>query len=410
MKRLYIAGVFALAAGMFAGLIMRKDPGYVLFSWGQTTVEMSLWVALILILAMVVGFHILMRMLAGVRHPIRTLNLLSGDNSDKRALRSTVRGLLLLAEGQWRKAERLLDKSAGRSGTPLINYLAAARAAHAQGRTEQTDQLLQKALESTPSAETAVSISQAEIQYERGQYEQCLASLLRLQKKNPRHRWVLKTLMKVYRKLEDWQSLSELYPQLLKNKILSDEEGKELLVTLHVSVLKKTQEMDDDSRREAVQAIWKKLPSELKYNNKLAEAYARSLLSCGAELVLERFLQDRLRKNWSEELIVIFGLISKGDNDHRLKQANKWLEQYPQSANLLLTMGRLNLRNQDWDKGVDFLEQSFSKNPLATTAAELSRLYASMGNSAKSQEYYQHCLELAGYNLPGLPMPEAAKA
>ncbi len=410
MKRLYIAGVLALAAGMFAGLIMRKDPGYVLFSWGQTTVEMSLWVALILILGMVVGFHILMRMLAGVRHPIRTLNLLSGDNRDKRALRSTVRGLLLLAEGQWRKAERLLDKSAGRSGTPLINYLAAARAAHAQGRTEQTDQLLQKALESTPSAETAVSISQAEIQYERGQYEQCLASLLRLQKKNPRHRWVLKTLMKVYRKLEDWQSLSELYPQLLKNKILSDEEGKELLVTLHVSILKKTQEMDDDSRREAVQAIWKKLPSELKYNNKLAEAYARSLLSCGAELVLERFLQDRLRKNWSEELVVVFGLISKGDNDHRLKQANKWLEQYPQSANLLLTAGRLNLRNQDWDKGVDFLEQSFSKNPLATTAAELSRLYASMGNSAKSQEYYQHCLDLAGYNLPGLPMPEAAKA
>lgn len=410
MKRLYIAGVLALAAGMFAGLIMRKDPGYVLFSWGQTTVEMSLWVALILILGMVVGFHILMRMLAGVRHPIRTLNLLSGDNRDKRALRSTVRGLLLLAEGQWRKAERLLDKSAGRSGTPLINYLAAARAAHAQGRTEQTDQLLQKALESTPSAETAVSISQAEIQYERGQYEQCLASLLRLQKKNPRHRWVLKTLMKVYRKLEDWQSLSELYPQLLKNKILSDEEGKELLVTLHVSILKKTQEMDDDSRREAVQAIWKKLPSELKYNNKLAEAYARSLLSCGAELVLERFLQDRLRKNWSEELVVIFGLINKGDNDHRLKQASKWLEQYPQSANLLLTMGRLNLRNQDWDKGVDFLEQSFSKTPLATTAAELSRLYASMGNTAKSQEYYQHCLDLAGYNLPGLPMPEAVKA
>ncbi|WP_028302472.1 heme biosynthesis HemY N-terminal domain-containing protein [Oceanospirillum beijerinckii] len=410
MKRLYIAGVLALAAGMFAGLIMRKDPGYVLFSWGQTTVEMSLWVALILILAMVVGFHILMRMLAGVRHPIRTLNLLSGDNRDKRALRSTVRGLLLLAEGQWRKAERLLDKSAGRSGTPLINYLAAARAAHAQGRNEQTDQLLQKALESTPSAETAVSISQAEIQYERGQYEQCLASLLRLQKKNPRHRWVLKTLMKVYRKLEDWQSLSELYPQLLKNNIVSDDEGKELLTSLHISMFKNTQEMDDDSRREAVQAIWKKTPGELKYNNKLAEAYARSLLACGAELVLERFLQDRLRKHWSDELVVIFGLISKGDNDHRLKQTQKWLEQYPESASLLLTAGRLSLRNQDWDKGADYLEQSFRKNPLATTAAELSRLYASMGNTAKSQEYYQYCLDLAGYNLPGLPMPEAVKA
>lgn len=33
MKRLYIAIVLALAAGMFAGLIIKEDPGYILMSW-----------------------------------------------------------------------------------------------------------------------------------------------------------------------------------------------------------------------------------------------------------------------------------------------------------------------------------------------------------------------------------------
>ncbi len=410
MKRLYIAAVLALAAGMFAGLVMRQDPGYVLFSWGQTTVEMSLWVALVLLFVLLVGFHLFLRFLSGVRHPLRALNLFSSASRDKRALKSTVRGLLLLAEGQWRKAERLLDKSADRSGTPLINYLAAARAAHNQGRNEQTDQLLQKALESTPSAETAVSISQAEIQYERGQYEQCLASLLRLQKKNPRHRWVLKTLLKVYRRLEDWDNLKQLYPQLLKNKVITDEEGQKLLVSLHISLFKSTEGKDNDTRREAVQAIWQNTPSDLKRNDKIIEAYARSLLACGAEIILERFICDKLRQQWSDDLVVVYGLISKGDSQKQLDQTEQWLKQHPDSANLLLTAGRLCLRNQLWGKGAEYLEASFNQSPLATTAAELSRLYASLGRNSKSRFYYQHCLDLAGYNLPGLPMPEAAEA
>jgi len=409
MKRLYIAIVLALAAGMFAGLIIKEDPGYILMSWGKTTVEMSLWVGLVLQGLILIGFYLLIRTLVVVRNPVQTLNKLTPGSREKRAQKATVKGLLLLSEGQWRKAERLLSKSADRSGTPLVNYLAAAKASHAQGHSGHTDKLLKKALESSPGAETAVEVAQAEIQYERGQYEQCLAALLRIQKQNPRHRWALKTLMRVYKKLEDWKSLQELYPQLLKNKVISGKEGQDLLVNLNVSLLKETTKLEnDDKQRETVQKIWQNLPSDLKENERLIEAYARGLLACNAEMVLERFINERLRKRWSDKLVIIYGLISKGDADQHLKQTEKWLEGQPDNASLLLTAGRLCLRNQLWGKGAEYLEASFRHDPLATTAAELSRLYSNMGRATKSRHYYQQCLNLAGYHLPGLPMPEAS--
>lgn len=406
MKRLYIAAILALAGGMFAGLLMQEDPGYILISWGKTTIEMSFWIGALLFGAALVSFHLLMRLQSGVRRPLKSLNVFSGAGRDKRALKATVKGLLLMAEGQWRKAERLLKRSASRSGAPVINYLAAARAAHAQGRYEQSDQLLKEALESTPGAETAVSLSQIEFQMERGQYEQCLAQLLRLQKKNPRHRWVLKTLLKVYQKLEDWQGLKALYPQLLKQDILTDTEGRKLMIRLHLALLEQSQNLSQEDCLEAIQKIWKELPSELKKEQQLTEAYARALHDCKADILLERFITEQLRQSWQEQLVIIYGLLEKGDVRQQMQQAEQWLKKHGDSAALYLTAGRIALRNQLWGKAADFMEESFRLQPLATTAAELSRLYSAMGRTSKSRTYYRCCLDLAGYNLPGLPMPK----
>ncbi|OOV87288.1 heme biosynthesis HemY N-terminal domain-containing protein [Oceanospirillum linum] len=406
MKRLYIAAILALAGGMFAGLLMQEDPGYILISWGKTTIEMSFWIGALVFSLALVGFHLLMRLQSGVRHPLKAINVFSSSGRDKRALKTTVKGLLLMAEGQWRKAERLLKRSAPRSGAPVINYLAAARAAHAQGRYEQSDQLLKEALETTPGAETAVSLSQIEFQMERGQYEQCLAQLLRLQKKNPRHRWVLKTLLKVYQKLEDWQGLKTLYPQLLKQDILTDAEGKQLMIRLHLAMLEQSQNLPHDACLETIQKIWKELPSELKKEQPLSEAYARALHESKADILLERFITEQLRQNWQEHLVIIYGLLEKGDVRQQMNQVEQWLNKHSDSAALYLTAGRVALRNQLWGKGADFMEESFRLQPLATTAAELSRLYSAMGRTSKSRTYYRYCLDLAGYHLPSLPMPK----
>lgn len=224
--------------------------------------------------------------------------------------------------------------------------------------------------------------------------------------KNPRHRWVLKTLLKVYQKLEDWQGLKSLYPQLLKQDVLSDTEGQKLMVSLHLAMLEQCQQLDQDTCLERIQQIWKELSSTLKRDERLNEAYARALHHCQADILLERFISEQLRHQWQESLVVMYGLLEKGDVRQQMSQVEQWLKKHSDSATLYLTAGRVALRNQLWGKGADFMEQSFQLQPLATTAAELSRLYSAMGRTSKSRTYYRYCLDLAGYHLPSLPMPK----
>src|SRR5690606_22421183 len=84
--------------------------------------------------------------------------------NERRARRRTTQGLLALAEGNWPRARKLLEASAGHADTPLINYLAAAQAAFESGDHEAVDTLLRRAFESTPGSDMAVGITQAQLQ------------------------------------------------------------------------------------------------------------------------------------------------------------------------------------------------------------------------------------------------------
>ena len=61
-----------------------------------------------------------------------------------------------------------------------------------------------------------MGITQAQLQLARNQLEQCLATLLELRKKDPHHPFVLKLLHQVYLRLQDWQQLALLLPELKK--------------------------------------------------------------------------------------------------------------------------------------------------------------------------------------------------
>ena len=52
-----------------------------------------------------------------------------------------------LAEGRWARALRHLQRAAEGEARPLMHYLGAARAAHKLGQVEESERLLERALE-----------------------------------------------------------------------------------------------------------------------------------------------------------------------------------------------------------------------------------------------------------------------
>ena len=119
----------------------------------------------------------------------------------------------------------------------------------------------------------------------------------------------------------------------------------------------------------------------------------------------ELILRKTLGKTWDESLIDLYGLLRVADLAEVIRTAETWLKYYPQSANLLRALGRLNLRNHLWGLARDYFQRSLAVQQNAETFAELARLLNSLGDTQRSMEVYQAALQLSVPALPDLPQP-----
>ncbi|MEC9409390.1 MAG: heme biosynthesis HemY N-terminal domain-containing protein, partial [Pseudomonadota bacterium] len=107
--RLIVLFLILIAAGALAvGAFVYIDAGYVMLSWENYTVETSLWMFLVLGAIALLAVYIALRALLVLFGSDRRFNEWRQRRRSLRARRQTTRGLLALAQGQWRRAERNL--------------------------------------------------------------------------------------------------------------------------------------------------------------------------------------------------------------------------------------------------------------------------------------------------------------
>jgi HemY protein len=410
MKRLFLLLLAVLAAGAWVGEKMVKDPGYVLISYDESTIETSLWVLLVVLTLGFVALHWAVNIFFNARFPTGKFRAWRERRGVRQAQGKTLKGLLALSEGQWWKAQRLLSQSAETSDQPLINYIAAARAAHEQREDKAADELLKKARSSVPQAEVAIGITQVQIQLERGQLEPCLATLLRLRRLAPKHTYVLRLLKDVYVRLQDWQGLTNLIPELRKFKVLKEDEIVALEQMCYSELLGSTLEKlpieaDSNTRLQALTKEWKSLPSSLSHDKEMIQRYIEQLVSAGSEDKAESFLHDKIKRQWDEELVNLYGRIKGQDAHKQLEVAKGWLKKNPDSPALKLTLGRLAMRNEQWGKAVDYLEESLVLEKRPETYTELTRVLQHLGDNKRSLRVMQDGLALMGNGLSPIPLP-----
>lgn len=116
----------------------------------------------------------------------------------------------------------------------------------------------------------------------------------------------------------------------------------------------------------------------------------------------EAVLSQALDKYWYDSWVRLYGLIPSPNAAAQLKKAEKWLRsnKHTASSALLLTLGRLSLRNRLWGKARDYLEQSLAIAPSAEGYAELGRLHEFLGDFILGESCYkQGILKLVGQDF-----------
>ncbi len=389
MRRLFLVCLLALVVGAVLVGLLEKEPGYILIAYGQTTIEMSVWAGIGLALG---GFFLLYLLMRGWR-ATRRMPRKVGSWLDSRSLRvshnRTNRGLIAFIEGRWGRARKSLVQVAERSDAPLIYYLLAARASHALGEDKEQEKFLQKAEHSTSGADLAVGLTQAELQLDRGQLERALATLMRVRAVSSSHPVALKLLAQTYEGLRDWPQLRKLLPDLRKADVLNDVEMQQLERRVYVALLQEAGAQPGSAAE--LEKTWKQLPRHLANDPDMASQYAGLLLQAGAQQQAEKFLRKTLHKTWDDSLVHCYGLVRAEDLSGQVQTAEKWLEERPNSAELLLCLGRLSAAAGADEKARSYFESSLKLNRKQETCAELGQLLARMNQPEESIKYFQQC-------------------
>lgn len=396
--RIVISLLLALFIAVGGALFLRKvfieggDPGYVLIGHGQWSVETSLLIMILIVIASFVAFYFTLRLLGGIFRLPGRIKRRSGDKKIARSQQALIDGVIDSAEGNWERAERVLIKHAANSGMPLIHYLTAAKAAQSRGAYQKRDEYLRLAQESTLGADFAVGLAQAELHLSEQQFDAALESLTQLNSMAPAHASILKLLHQTYAALEDWESVRKLIPSLHKNKVLMEAEIKLLETETYSALLKQKAELRDG---EEIMNLWASVPKHIQEFSGVNALYFASMIEAGAGSEIEHSLVNAIKNDWNETLLVLYGCIESDKSKNQLKQAEKWLKNHPQDAVLLRVLGKLCLRQQLWEKAEKFLGGSIGIEPTVEAYRLLGDYLSKQNDKERASECYRRGLMLA---------------
>ncbi|MDD5228974.1 MAG: heme biosynthesis HemY N-terminal domain-containing protein [Methylococcales bacterium] len=388
-----------LGAGGFYGsqfLTRLNSAGYVLIGIEQWSLETSLFVFLGVLVALFFALYFSFRLLGWSFRLPKQIKKRVASNRLAISQKALIKGLVDSAEGNWEEAEDILIKHASHSGTPLIHYLTAARAAQSRGAFDKRDEYLQFAAEHGNDAEIAVGLTQAELNLSGQQYTEALETLTRLHSINPTQASVLRLLHKTYQHLGDWQALRSLIPSLNTHKVLMEAELKLVETEMFSNLLKQAAEQKD---RNTLQTLWVEMPLSIKVMRGVAAIYFAAMIDVGAGANIEDELVKNLSANWSETLLVFFGNIQSTDPVLQLETAERWLIGHANDAILLMVLGKLSSQRADYAKAQRYLNQSITLEPNVQSYRLLGDLAMMQGDANTASQFYKQGLELASSEL-----------
>lgn len=368
------------------------DPGYVLIGFGHWSLETSLVVFAAASILIFFLFYFIFRLLGWLVRLPGKMKSRSQNIKFNRSQEALIAGLVESAEGNFESAEKVLIKHASNSGSPLIHYLTAAKAAQSRGAFEKRDEYLDLANKAAPGSEIAIGLTQAEMHLSENQFDQALFALTAIHKMDPTHASILKLMHHAYLKLGDWQGLRKLIPSLTANKVLMEAELKLLETETFSMLLREAAEQGDAAE---IQQIWATVPEHIQMMQGVKAIYFAAMIEVDAGHEIERELILELNHAWNETMLVLYGSVQSKDPIQQLANAEKWMTAHSNDVVLLRVLGKLCIKCSENEKADHYLTRSINVEPTVAAYQMLGDLLYKMGNKDRASDCFKRGLELA---------------
>ncbi|MBL1142117.1 MAG: heme biosynthesis protein HemY [Proteobacteria bacterium] len=390
--RFLLLSLLALLLAVAIGSIAGSDTGYVMMTISGWKIQTSATLFVIIIFLSFISCYFIVRSLVRFFTMPKEIKKWRLHRNQRRAEKYLTQGLIHMTEGRWKKAENAFCKAAPYSRAPHVNYLYAARAAQESHSVERRDEYLRLAYHHNPDADIAVGITQAELQLSQDQTEQALATLKHLQHKQPGQIQVKQLLLNTYTDLSDWQSVLKLIPAIEKTSLYSREQIQAKQLDAYAGLLK---DAGNTGSKEKLNTVWSGIPRKLQQHFYLIEVYITERLNFDDTADCELLLRNALKKQWDNMLVRLYGLVIGSDTNKQLVVAESWLQNHARDAVLLLSLGRICIRNELWGKARDYLQESIDVQAIPEAYYEFAKLHEHEGNTKEAAMCYEKGLALA---------------
>ena len=385
--------IAALLAGLILGPEISANKGYILLSVdGYTTYETTIINALFIALI----FYFLLLFVEWLLRKLLSMSSVTRGwfalRKTKKAQKNSLLGMFALLEGNNKQAQRLLEKSAPRSESPALTYIAAAKAAHYQGKYDLRDAHFQHAYDSQKGCQLAVGLAWTELQLEVRQYENALATLRELEKKYKKNHRISELYLSIYPALQQWQNYIDLLNRKRNAFAFNEVELATMLLDAYRHLFKEMAAEGGD----VLQAFWENksprwMRKELNYQKALLDAH----IEAGNDKFAEHFLLEKLNKQFSLPLLAYLNKLQINDYYPLILLLEKKLDKEPEKGLIHQALARLQLKEDKIVAAIQHLQESVKTVPNLEDFALLADLLQKEDRDAEANEYYRQGLLLA---------------
>ncbi|WP_160064921.1 heme biosynthesis HemY N-terminal domain-containing protein [Psychromonas sp. L1A2] len=389
-------GLLIIVIFLLTGLIFAPElsahKGYILVSFDsyttyETTIINAAFIAILFYFLLLVAEWILRKLLS----MSSVTRGWFGQRKTRKAQKNSLLGMLALLEGNTKQAQKLLSKSADRSESPALTYIAAARASHKNGEYNKRDDYLQLANEH-PGCKLAVGLVWAELQLDAKQYENALATISELDQRFPKNRQILQHYLTLYPAINEWGKLISLLNTQRKLTGLNDQEFAELELYAHQQLFKKLasesgQLLNDYWYKDV--ARW--MRKELSYQQAVLEAF----IANGNGKLAQEFLLDKLQRQFSLPLLPYLQKIKVTDYYPIITFLEKQLKKSTHTDYINQALAHLKLKEGNQDAAIKHLTESLKTLPNVADYQLLASLLEQQDKIEEANLYYRQGLEFA---------------
>lgn len=385
----WILGLFACAVAF--ALALRFNTGYALLVWPPYRVELSLNLALLLLIAGFAVVYLLLRFTFGaIGLPAKVREF------RERRRRENARGMMLAAlqaffEGRYGRAEKAAANAIESGESPALGAVLAAHAAHELRHYEQRDSYLARAEKLAPDDGAMRIIASAEMLLDQRRFQDALLALKALPEK---HTTALRLELKAQQQAKNWEQTLPLIDQLERRGVFDASQAGQLRRYAHAENLKR-KALD----RHSLEECWQKIPAQQKRDAKVAAAAAQCFMALDGCAQANRVIEQALEVEWDSELVGLYAGCAGSEATRQIERAEKWLKNNPRDAVLLLVLGKLCAQQELWGKAQSYLEASISVEPTYSAHLALAQLHERLGNPDAARRHYRESLELAAAQL-----------